>query len=240
MAQLPAPNAAGVTMGHHHLMVADPAVHKKIWVDILGGQPSGNAPLEFIEFPGVFLILSKGNATEGTEGSAIESIWFGVRDLDSVRDKLVAAGVKVLAKSGGPFLIMEFPDKIEVQFSEDPSLSTPIAYWGLGIRATDRNVERAWWEKVFGAETEIWFQGVATTSIAGKGLSFRQVDHVAKTQGRSFDHTGVNVRNVTEYCAKLAGIGIVCERPMGANTPIAMVTDPAGVRIEINQGLESR
>jgi hypothetical protein len=32
-------------------------------------------------------------------------------------------------------------------------------------------------------------------------------------------------------------MGIMCERPSAA---IAIVTDPAGTRIEINQGLESR
>jgi len=46
----------------------------------------------------------------------------------------------------------------------------------------------------------------------------------------------VNVKNVAEYCDKLAGLGIQCERTGN----IAMVTDPAGTRIEINQGLESR
>jgi len=47
------------------------------------------------------------------------------------------------------------------------------------------------------------------------------------------------VKNVNEYCQKLAGLGIQCERP-GGSTTIAMVTDPAGTRIEINQGLEAR
>jgi hypothetical protein len=50
----------------------------------------------------------------------------------------------------------------------------------------------------------------------------------------------VNVRNVNDYCQKLAGMGIACERPRGNDTPIAMVTDPAGTRVEINEGLESR
>jgi hypothetical protein len=72
-------------------------------------------------------------------------------------------------------------------------------------------------------------------------LSFTRVDTPAPpTRGRSLDHTGVNVRNVNEYCRKLAGLGITCERPRGTDVPIAMVTDPAGTTVEINQGLESR
>jgi hypothetical protein len=79
------------------------------------------------------------------------------------------------------------------------------------------------------------------TTIPGAMLRFTRIDAVApSTRGRSLDHTGVNVRNVNEYCQKLSGMGITCERPRGTETPIAMVTDPAGTHIEINQGLEAR
>src|SRR5262245_25822680 len=46
VAQLPAPNAAGVSAGHLHMMVRDPDVHKKIWVDVLGAQIVNAGPLE--------------------------------------------------------------------------------------------------------------------------------------------------------------------------------------------------
>jgi hypothetical protein len=66
-------NEAGVTMGHHHLMVADVEAQRKIWVDALGGEPSaGNSPLLFVKFPGVFLIISTGKGTEGTKGSVLD------------------------------------------------------------------------------------------------------------------------------------------------------------------------
>jgi catechol-2,3-dioxygenase len=40
-AQTGAPNDAGVSMGHMHLMVADPEAQKKLWVGVLGAQVSG-------------------------------------------------------------------------------------------------------------------------------------------------------------------------------------------------------
>jgi hypothetical protein len=94
--------------------------------------------------------------------------------------------------------------------------------------------------KAFGAEVKQ--EGNRTvTSIPGTMLSFRRTEKpFAPTQGRILDHTGFNVKNVNEYCQKLAGMGITCERPRGADTPIAMVVDPSGTRIELNQGLESR
>ena len=238
LAQVPAFNAAGVTMGHHHLMVSDPAAQKKLWVDVLGGVASGNAPLEFVKFPGAFLILSKGTATEGSEGSALDHFAFAVKDYAGTRDKLAAAGVKIAREVAGPpreFVAM-FPDGIKVEFYEDPAISTPIAHHHLHFRTTDPDAERAWWVKAFGADVKQ--EGTrTTTTIPGATLSFTKVDAAApKTQGRTLDHTGVNVKNVGDYCTKLAGLGITCERTGN----IAMVTSPAGVRVEINQGLESR
>jgi catechol 2,3-dioxygenase-like lactoylglutathione lyase family enzyme len=208
----------------------------------LGGVLSGNAPLEFVKLPGAFLILSTGQTKDGSEGSALDHFAFAVRDYNGTRDKLAAAGVVITrdrAEAPREFVAM-LPDGVKVEFYENATIATPITHHHLHFRTTDVEAERAWWEKSFGAETKT--EGTRkVTTIPGATLSFTRVDAAApKTQGRALDHTGVNVRNVNEYCAKLAGMGIVCERPAGTNTPIAMVTDPAGVRVEINQGLELR
>src|ERR1043165_8213846 len=96
-------NEAGVTMGHHHVMVADVDAQKKIWIDALGGEPSGNGPLQFVKFPGVFVILTPGKGTEGTKGSAIDHIAFNVKDLKSTRAKLAAAGAAISNESDARF-----------------------------------------------------------------------------------------------------------------------------------------
>jgi len=241
-AQIPAFNDAGVTMGHHHLIVPNPAAHKKIWVDVLGAQASGNPPLEFLKLPGTFLILSQGNPSGGSEGTSLDHFAFAVKQYDATRDKLAAVGVQIVRdRSQAPreFVAM-FPDGVKVEFYEDLMMATPIAHHHLHFRTTDPDGLREWYVKAFGATVKQEGNRTVTT-VPGATLSFTRVDTPAPpTRGRSLDHTGFNVKNVNEYCQKLAGIGITCERPMGANTPIAMVTDPAGTRIEINQGLESR
>jgi catechol 2,3-dioxygenase-like lactoylglutathione lyase family enzyme len=242
VAQVPAFNDAGVTMGHHHLIVTDPAVHKKIWVEVLGAQPSGNPPLEFLKLPGTFLILTQGKPSGGSEGTSLDHFAFAVKEYNATRDKLAAAGVQIVrdrAQAPREFVAM-FPDGIKVEFYEDTMLATPIAHHHLHFRTTDPEGLRQWYVKAFGAAVRQ--EGTRTiTTIPGAMLSFTRVDAVApSTRGRSLDHTGVNVRNVNEYCQKLSGMGITCERPRGTETPIAMVTDPAGTRIEINQGLEAR
>jgi catechol 2,3-dioxygenase-like lactoylglutathione lyase family enzyme len=240
-AQVPPFNAAGVTMGHHHIMVPNPAAHKKIWVEVLGAQASGSPPIEFLKLPGVFLILSQGNPSGGSEGTSLDHFAFAVKEYNATRDKLAAAGVQIVrdrAEAPREFVAM-FPDGVKAEFYEDTTLATPVAHHHLHFRTTDPNGLRDWWVKAFGAEVKQEGNRVITT-MPGATLAFTRVDTAAPpTRGRSLDHTGVNVRNVSEYCQKLAGLGITCER-LGDNNNIAFVTDPAGTRIEINQGLESR
>jgi catechol 2,3-dioxygenase-like lactoylglutathione lyase family enzyme len=242
LAQVPAFNPAGVTMGHNHLIVADPAVHKKIWVEVLGAQASGNPPIEFLKLPGAFLIVTQGKPTGGSEGTSLDHFAFAVKEYNATRDKLAAAGVQIVrdrAQAPREFVAM-FPDGVKVEFYEDTALPTAIAHHHLHFRTTDPDGLRAWYVKAFGAETK-QDGNRSVTTIPGATLSFTRVDAAApSTRGRSLDHTGVNVRNVNEYCQKLAGMQITCERPRGQEQPIAFVTDPAGTRIEINQGLESR
>ena len=92
-AQLPAPNAAGVTAGHMHMIVRDPAAHKKIWVDVLGAQVVSAGSLELLKLPGIFLILGKGEPAEGSEGSTVDHFAFRVKDLAATSAKLKAAGI---------------------------------------------------------------------------------------------------------------------------------------------------
>jgi catechol 2,3-dioxygenase-like lactoylglutathione lyase family enzyme len=234
LAQVPAFNSAGVTMGHNHLIVSDVAAHKKIWVDVLGAQASGNPPIEFLKLPGSFLILTQGKPSGGSEGTSLDHFAFGVKEYNATRDKLAAAGVKIAADRGGAQreFVAIFPDGVKVEFYEDITLDTPLSHHHLHFRTTDPDGLREWYVKAFGAEVKK--DGNRTiTSIPGTMLSFTRVDAAApSTQGRSLDHTGFNVRNVNEYCKKLAAIGIMCERPRGEDNPIAFVTDPAGTRIE--------
>ena len=230
-------NEAGVTMGHHHLLVPDVDAQKKIWIDALGGQPSGNGPLLFVKFPGVFVILTSGKGTEGTKGSVIDHIAFNVKDLKSTRTKLAAAGAAISNESDARFDAL-LPGGIDVHFFADAALATPIAHRAIAFVSTDPEAERAWWEKVLGAKTTK--EGELTVStIPGARLLFTKADAApASTRGRSLDHTGIGVKDVGEFCNRVAAQGVVCERLF--NGAAAMITDPAGVAIEVNAGLESR
>jgi catechol 2,3-dioxygenase-like lactoylglutathione lyase family enzyme len=230
-------NEAGVTMGHHHIMVPDVAAQRTIWVDILGGELQGDPPLQFVKYPGTFLILSEGSGTEGTHGSALDHFAFDLRDLDGARDRLAAAGVAITEVDESRFDAM-IPGGLDVHFFSDPTLATPIAHRAIALASTDPDAQRAWWENVLGAQT--MQEGTMTVStIPGARLFFVDADtEPASTRGRSLDHTGIGVPDVNAFCEQAATKGVECERLFGG--AIAMITDPAGVAIEINAGLESR
>lgn len=230
-------NSAGVTMGHHHIMVPDVERQQEIWVDILGGEASGNAPLLFVKFPGIFLILSNGGGTEGTRGSALDHFAFNLRDLNGTRDKLAAAGVEIYNESEMRFDAI-LPGDLDVHFFADSSLTTPIAHRAVAFVSTDAAAQRAWWEQVLGATT--MQEGAMTVStIPGARLFFTEVDTApAPTRGRALDHTGIGVQDVGAFCEQVASQNVQCELLFGGAA--AMITDPGGVTIEINSGLESR
>src|SRR6201992_2884711 len=96
MAQLPAPNAAGVSAGHDIFSFHDLDAANKFW-NTLGGQPAELGPLKMTKFPGVLFLMRKGDPKGGTEGSTIDYIGFRVKDLKATVDRLKTAGFTKMA-----------------------------------------------------------------------------------------------------------------------------------------------
>src|SRR5262245_56180184 len=92
LAQLGTPNANGVSIGHVHLTVRDPEAHKKLWM-LLGAQQAKAGTTELLKFPGLFVILTKGESTDGTEGSSVNHFGFSVPNVDEIHAKLAGAGL---------------------------------------------------------------------------------------------------------------------------------------------------
>ena len=99
LAQISAPNEAGVAMGHLHFKVRDLEAHRKLWVDVLGGTPSKLDGMEMATLPGVVILWEKGEPAGGTVGSVIGHIAFQVRDLKEVLARARANGIKIASES---------------------------------------------------------------------------------------------------------------------------------------------
>ena len=118
-AQLAAPNASGVAMGHLHYRVRDVEANKKFWLALGGeevraegaavglaqgtpkGLPEGSAQRRaqgLLKFQDVLVFLEQGDSTGGTDGSIVNHVAFRVPALTTVE----AAGLKVARLNGFP------------------------------------------------------------------------------------------------------------------------------------------
>jgi len=80
-AQLSAPNATGVAMGHLHYVVRDVAANKAFWVALGGRSVLFNGTTEGIVFPDVVVLLRQGEPSGGTQGSVVNHVAFRVQSV---------------------------------------------------------------------------------------------------------------------------------------------------------------
>ena len=247
LAQLPAPNAAGITVGHVHLIVADPEEHKKLWVGLLGGQVANAGSLEMIKFPGVFVICQKARAplADGSDGSTVNHFGFLVKSYADMKTKLTDAGLKFSMDNDKTHQIIAiFPDKVRVEFSEDPNLKVPIQFHHIHVAATDQAATRDWYVKTFGGESGTRGQFPAAKFPVGEVDFLKANEPAAPTKGRSLDHIGFEIKNLQEFCKKLEADGVKFDMTYReiaqlAGLKIAFILDPIGTRIELTEGLAS-
>ena len=165
-AQLAAPNEAGVSMGHVHLLVRDVDASKKFWTD-LGGTVCGKARARttWIKFPGGVIGLRKGDPTgNGTGG--VDHIGFQVKSGAGLMDKFAAMGLKTEPTKGGCSAspvgscgFMYTTEGVKVEFIEKPSNMVPIEFDHIHFAAVgaapdganSASTMREWYQKVFGA-----------------------------------------------------------------------------------------
>ncbi len=244
-AQLAAPNENGVALGHIHLMVADPEVQKKLWVGVLGAEVTHAGTLELLKLPGILVIVGKARTppTEGTEGSMVNHFGFLVKSYADTKAKLTAAGLTFATDNAATRqLMVNFPDKVKVEFTEDASLKVPLAMHHIHLSTPDMEKLRGWYVKTFGARAGT--RGIFLSALLPGGeVDFRKVEMAeAPTKGRSLDHIGFEVRNLEEFCKKLQADGVTFETayremPQLGGLKLAFLTDPEGTRIELTEGL---
>jgi catechol 2,3-dioxygenase-like lactoylglutathione lyase family enzyme len=245
-AQLPAPNAAGVSAGHDIFTFHDIDAANKFW-NALGGEPAELGPLKMTKFPGVLFLMRKGDPKGGTEGSTIDYIGFKVRNLEKSMEKWEAGGIEpipggVLFLSGIPRqALLMGPDDVKVRVTEDRSLSTPIAADQIKLMVPDVAAAQAWYERWFGAKL-VKHGGETVGEIPGANILFAQAGGpVAGTKGRAFDRIGLEVKNVEQVCKDLEASGIKLDgayrKATSMNLAVCVLTDPWGTYIEISEGL---
>jgi catechol 2,3-dioxygenase-like lactoylglutathione lyase family enzyme len=241
-AQLSPGNEKGVAMGHIHLLVSDPAIHKKLWGDALGAKIVKAGPLELYEFPGVQIALRKGSPSGGNQGTVLDHLGFKVKDLDATKVKLTAAGATIMSENPGTRqMFVLFPDAVKIEFTEDKSLTQPMVHHHIHFASPQIEEQRTWYEKTFGAKLAMSGRFKAA-DIPGVDLRWNLSEKMLPgTKGCSVDHIGFEVANLEAFCKKLAADGVKFDMPFRSmpqmGLSIAFLTDPWGVYIELTEGL---
>jgi catechol 2,3-dioxygenase-like lactoylglutathione lyase family enzyme len=249
MADLAPFNGVGVTFAHIHLLVSDIDVHKKFWTEVMGGRLVANGPIDMIEFPGAYILLTRRDSSGPPEGSVLNHFGFVYADLPATLARWKAQGADA-RQGGNPNQGYVWgPDGIRIEYYGDPALPVPVKMDHTHSFVPDIDACKLWYRKVFGGvpgqrprvsspgwNEVVHFPGMTVTfagSQAGATL--------APTQGRSLDHVGFEVRNLDEYVRKLEALGIALDTAprVVPNTEIkiAFLTDPWGTRIELTENL---
>ena len=245
LAQLAPPNDHGVALGHIHLMVEDPEVQKKLWVGVLGAQVVHAGTLEMWKLPGIFVIAGKARTPPagGTVGSTVNHFGFLVQSYGEIKLRLVAAGLTIAADhSDTKQLMVDFPDGVRVEFTEDAALKVPLAMHHIHLSTPDMEKQRAWYAKTFGGKAGERGAFYAVF-LPGGEVDFRKAEKTeAPTKGRALDHIGFEVRGLEAFCKKLEAEGVKFEMPYRempqlGGLKIAFLVDPEGTRIELTEGL---
>lgn len=176
-AQLAAPNAAGVTMGHLHYRVRDVAANTRFWV-ALGGRATAVGSESHVALSGVVVVLSQGDSSGGTEGSVLNHVAFRVPSFKQVE----AAGFTVALVAGYPGVgSTNTPEGERIELFEDAALNlgfvadpkplsledtarvsrhskpvtAPIQFHHIHLYVPPGQVERvkAWYAQAFGGVT---------------------------------------------------------------------------------------
>ena len=67
-------------MGHMHLLVRDVAAHKHFWTEQVGVRDDTNGPLELVELPGVYVMLTQAPDPLPPAGAIVDHFGFSVKD----------------------------------------------------------------------------------------------------------------------------------------------------------------
>jgi catechol 2,3-dioxygenase-like lactoylglutathione lyase family enzyme len=241
-AQLASPNAQGVAMGHLHLNSAETDVQKKFWTEIIGAQLYEKNGLSGVTVPGALILIHQAAPKGATVGSSVDHIGFTVPDLKPFYAKLDAAGLKHFKPGAAEQIMIEGPEGVRVELSEDKAATLPLRFHHIHFHNTDPKAMQAWYAKTFGAlpgKRAQWEAG----DIPGANLTFAHADAAAPTQGRALDHIGFEVKDLEAFCKNLTAAGVKLEIPFRVmpqlKLSLAFLIDPWGTRIELTEGLRT-
>lgn len=242
LAQLSPGNASGVSIGHVHYFVPDPAAWLKT-LETLGGHLGSSGPLQYVEFPGIYVLVSENGERLPTVQTSANHIGFSVRDYADFKARLQTLGADFFyddPEAGQ--IIADLPDGIRIEILTDREQPESIAFHHMHLVGSDLPALQQWYVDVFGADKGER-RGLPSALIPGGRVDIMGArgESPKSTQLGRLDHIGFEVDDMDVFAAHLRDLEIDFDiEPRLINTmelTIAFITDPDGTSIEITQGL---
>lgn len=241
-AQLPAPNAAGISTGHVHLTVPDVEKHTEIW-RLLGAEEKSLGRLRLLSFPGIYVLLTEGEPTAPSIETTANHVGFSVNDYDAYKAKLAEIGAAIFFENAEEGQILaDLPDGVRIEILTDPEQEAPIAFHHYHLSVPQAEELRGWYLDVFSAEAGER-RNLPSALVPGGRVDFipARGEPAKPSRGGAIDHIGFEVADMDAFAAHVESLGIEFDRgPMHVDAiglTIAFFTDPAGTYIEVTQGL---
>jgi len=257
-AQTFGPNEAGVSFGQYYTIVRDINATKKFWT-ILGGTAIKIDGLDVMKFPGVLIFLTQGTPTGGSVGTTVNHIGFEVDNIVETLKRWEGEGIKIDRIGTSPLNghhtgHFDSPDGIELEITEAGGAPYPPLPSGVTIMSnhihfsvqeppqSNRQVMQDWYVKTLGAAPRT-LRGELVGGVPG--MEFMRygfpTNSLVPTKGRAVDHIGFEIKNLKDFCDKLASKGITLDAPYSTTRhksfASAELTDPFGTSIELTEGL---
>jgi catechol 2,3-dioxygenase-like lactoylglutathione lyase family enzyme len=253
-----------IVFGHLHVHPADYEVHRKFWVETLGGGATqvGNMKAAKV-LDGVIEWESPTWANKppvgGTKSTVVEYVAFTVQDLRAVLDRVKAAGYPIVTRTELPkakekdgiasdrkqsVAFVMGPDDFLVELIESKGQTAPIAMHHIQFVTPQAAEMEAWYAKIFDAKPGAPGP-LVDAAIPGSHLTFTPATTpVIGTKGHVLDHIGFEIRDLEGFTKELESKGVKVERFVKTKLPnfgdisIAYITDPWGTYIELSEGLD--
>ena len=255
-AQLVEPNQIGLRLGHVHLNVSDVDAHKRFWTTVMGGTVVTHGPLELIQFPGAYVMLSEVEPpAPSPAGAIVNHFGFIVRDMPKALEAWKAAGVPIEPTENPNEVYVLAPDGLRVEVYGEPALPTAVAMNHIHFAPPDAPAIKRWYVRMFGANPSRRACVACITKPrmietgdlpGGVNLSFSPpgnavVKSALPTRGRAIDHIGFDVQDLDATIRRLEQQGVKLEGPVrqlpGTRVRVALLTDPWGTSIELTEDL---
>jgi catechol 2,3-dioxygenase-like lactoylglutathione lyase family enzyme len=228
-----------LVMGHLHLNVTDVEAQTRFWVSQFDAKPLRLPGVEGVSVPGMLILFNRAKPTHLSDATVLDHFGFKVRSRDEAVQRCREGGYVVSklfkGSEGFPNAYVIGPDGVNVELQEDTSLQVPAVAQHLHYLLPDYLALRSWYVDTFSIQAT--HRGTHDSAdIPGMNLTFAP-SHARSigTRGGIIDHIAFEVKGLEAFCHKLEAAGVKFDMPYKNGR--AFLTDPAGITIELTEGL---